>query len=71
MLTRDKQSLRYRLSGLFDDDAPNLQPVVLVAKTGFLLPVRRVEVRVVLDLAFPAHAGVERLRRLVLPVHRV
>ena len=38
------------LQVLLEDDAPNLEPVVLVAEPGFLLPVRRVEVRVVVEL---------------------
>ena len=56
---------------LFEDDAPNLQSVVLTPKSGFLLPVRRVEVRVVLYFALPADARIERLGRLVLAIRRM
>ena len=56
---------------LFEDDAPNLQSVVLIPKPGFFLPVRRVEVRVVVDFALPADARIERLRRLVLAIQRM
>jgi hypothetical protein len=57
------------LQVLLEDDASNLESVVLVAKTGFLLPIRRVEVRVVLDFALTADAGVERLRWLLVAIH--
>jgi hypothetical protein len=53
-----------------DHAAANLEPGVLVAEPRFLLPVRRVEVRVVVEFAFAAHSGVEVLRRFV-PVHRM
>jgi hypothetical protein len=49
------------LQVLFEDDAPNLKPVVLVPKTGFFLPVRRVEIRVVVEFALAADTGVEVL----------
>lgn len=49
------------LQVMVEDDAPNLEPAVLGAEPRLLLAVRRVEVRVVLDFAFPAHASVERL----------
>ncbi len=45
------------LQVLFEDDAPNLEAAVLVSEPGFLLAVRRVEVRVVVDVALTAHAG--------------
>ncbi len=59
------------LQVLFEDDTPNLEPVVLVSKPGFLLAVRRVEVGVVVDLALAADAGVERLSGLAVSVQRV
>jgi hypothetical protein len=37
-----------------EHDAPDLEPVVLVAESGFLLAVRRVEVRVVVEFALAA-----------------
>ena len=59
------------LQVLLEDDAPDLEAAVLVSETGFLLAVRRVEIRIVVDFAGAADAGVERLRRLVVPLHRV
>ena len=43
------------LQVLFDNDTPNLEPVVLVSKPGFLLAVRRIEIGVVVDLALAAN----------------
>ena len=48
-----------------------VEAAVLVSETGFLLAVRRVEIRVVVDFARAADAGVERLRRLVVSLQRV
>ena len=49
------------LQVVVEHDATDIEPAVLVAEPGFLLAVRRVEVRVVFDFAFTADAGVERL----------
>ena len=54
------------LQVLLENDAPNVEAAVLVSEPGLLLPVRRIEVRVVVDFAGPANAGVERLRSLVV-----
>ena len=59
------------LQVLLEDDALNLKPVVVVSEPGLFLPVGRIEIRVVTNLARAAHARVERLRRLVVAVHRV
>src|SRR5690606_23430047 len=59
------------LQVLFEDDATDLEPIVLVTEPRLLLAVGRVEVRVVVELPFAAHARVERLRGLVLAVHRM
>ena len=49
------------LQVLVEDDAPDLEPAVLVPEPGLLLAVRRVEVRVVVDLTLTTDARVERL----------
>ena len=49
------------LQVLLEDDAPNLGPVVLVPEPCLLLPVGRIEIRVVVNFAVAAHARVERL----------
>src|SRR4029453_13128965 len=59
------------LQVLLEDDAADVEAAVLVSETGFLLAVRRVEVRVVVDFAGPADASVERLRWFVAPIHHV
>ena len=59
------------LQVLLEDDAPDLEVAVLVSETGLFLAKRRVEVRVVVDLAGAADAGVERLRRLAVSLQRV
>jgi hypothetical protein len=46
------------LQVLFEDDASDLEAVVLVSKTGFLLAKRGVEIRVVVDLSRATDAGV-------------
>jgi hypothetical protein len=46
---------------LFENDAPDLEVLVLVPKTGLFLSKRRVEIRVVVDLPWAADASVERL----------
>jgi hypothetical protein len=56
-----QELLIFALEIPFEDDAPNLEPVVLVPKTGFLLPVRRIEIRVVVEFALAADARIERL----------
>jgi hypothetical protein len=49
------------LQVLLEDDAPNLEPAVLVPEPGLFLSVRRVEIRVVIELTLSTDAGVERL----------
>jgi hypothetical protein len=46
---------------LFEDHASDLEIRMLVSEAGFLLAERRVEIRIVVDLAGPTDAGVERL----------
>ena len=41
----------FPLEILFEDDAPDLEDIVLVSEPSFLLPECRVEIRVVVDLA--------------------
>lgn len=41
-----RELLLFALQVVFEDDAPNREPVVLVSKPGFLLAVRRVELDV-------------------------
>jgi hypothetical protein len=60
-VVRLQELLILPLQIVIEDDAANLERAVFVAEPRLLLAVRREEVRVVLDLAFPAHAGVERL----------
>jgi hypothetical protein len=50
------------LQVVFEDDASDLKVSVVVSKTGLFLPKRRVKVRVVVDLACAADAGIEHLR---------
>jgi hypothetical protein len=59
------------LQVLLEDDAPDVEAAVLVSEACLLLAVRRVEVRVVVDFAGPADAGVKRLRGLVLAIQRM
>ena len=46
---------------LLDDDAVDLQFRMLVSEAGFLLKERRIETRIVVDLARATDAGVECL----------
>ena len=57
-----KELLVLPLEVLFEDDAADLDDVVLFSQPSVLLPKRRVEIRVVVDLARAAGAGVEPLR---------
>jgi phosphoglycerate dehydrogenase-like enzyme len=59
------------LQVLLEDNAPDVKAAVLVSEACLLLSVRRVKVRVVVDFAGPADAGVEGLRGLVLAIQRV
>lgn len=59
------------LQVLLEDDAPDVEAAVLVLEACLLLAVRRVKVRVVVDFAGPANAGVERLRGLVVALEGV
>jgi hypothetical protein len=62
---------RFALQLLLENDAPDLGVHVFLSETGFLLAVRRVEIRIVVDLAGATDAGVERLRRPVVPLQGV
>ena len=44
-----------------EDDAPNLEPAVIITESGLLLAVGRVEIGVVAELTLATDAGVERL----------
>jgi len=59
------------LQVLLEDDAPDVEAAVLVSEACLLLPVRRIEVRIVVDFAGPADTGVERLRGLVVALQGV
>jgi hypothetical protein len=48
---------------LLENDPADVNVAVLVSKARFLLAVRRVEIRIVVDLASATDAGVERLRQ--------
>ena len=54
------------LQVLLEDDAPDGEVAVLIAETGFLLTIRPVEIRIVIDLAGAVGAGVKGLRGLVV-----
>jgi hypothetical protein len=59
------------LQVLLEDDATDLKVPMLVSPAGFLLAVRRVEIRIVVDLAGATDARVERLQRPVVPLQGV
>jgi hypothetical protein len=59
------------LQVLLEDDAADLEVSVRISETGFLLAVRRVQIRIVVDLARATDASVERLRRPVVPLQGV
>src|SRR5262245_28335103 len=59
------------LEVLFEDDAPDVEGIVLVSEPTLFLPKRCVEVRVVVDRSRAAGAGVEQLRRLAVAFVRV
>jgi len=46
---------------LLEDEAADLESRMLVSEAGFFLAERRVEIRIVVDLAWATNAGVERL----------
>jgi hypothetical protein len=56
---------------LLEDDAADLEIRMLVSEADFLLAERRVEIRIVVDLAGATDASVERLRGLAVPVQAV
>jgi hypothetical protein len=66
-----KELLVLPLEVLFEDDAADLDDVVLFSQPSVLLPKRRVEIRVVVDLARAAGAGVEPLRRFTVSLEGV
>jgi hypothetical protein len=66
-----QELLVFALQCLLKDDSPDLEVAVLISETGFLLAVRRVEIRIVVDLAGATHACVVCLRRLIVPVQHV
>src|SRR5688572_23383242 len=59
------------LQVLLEDDAPDVEAFVRVSEACLLLAVRRVEIRIVVDLAGATDAGVKRLRGLVVSLQGV
>jgi hypothetical protein len=66
-----QELLVFALQILFEDDAPDVEAAVLVSEACLLLAVRRAEIRVVVDFAWAADAGVKRLRDFVLVLEEV
>jgi hypothetical protein len=60
-----KELLVLALEILLEDDAADLQIRMLVSQANFLLAERRVEIRIVIDLARATDAGVKRLYPVV------
>src|SRR5262245_17782624 len=66
-----QELLIFPLEVLFEDDASDLEDVVLFSEPSVLLPKGRVKIRIVVDLARAAGAGVEPLRRFTVSLQRV
>jgi hypothetical protein len=62
---------QYARSLLLEDDASDVEAAVLVSEACLFLAVRRVEIRIVVDLAGATDAGVKRLRGLVVALQSV
>jgi hypothetical protein len=59
------------LEVLFEYDAADLESRMLVSEAGFLLAERRVEIRIVVDLARTTNASMKRLQVPAVPLQGV